>query len=93
VGLFFLDFLKTIENLETGKAKMPSPDSGNENSFIDRIRHTLLGPPRNVKDASIFQKLSLIPILAWIGLGADGLSSSAYGPEEAFKALGEHTYF
>jgi amino acid transporter len=36
--------------------------------------------------------LSLIPILAWIGLGADGLSSSAYGPEEAFKALGEHTY-
>jgi amino acid transporter len=36
--------------------------------------------------------MSLIPILAWIGLGADGLSSSAYGPEEAFRALGEHTY-
>jgi len=34
----------------------------------------------------------LIPFLAWVGLGADGLSSSAYGPEEAFKALGEHTY-
>jgi len=34
----------------------------------------------------------LIPILAWIGLGADGLSSSSYGPEEAFKALGPHTY-
>lgn len=29
---------------------------------------------------------------AWIGLGADGLSSSAYGPEEAFKALGTHTH-
>jgi amino acid transporter len=27
-----------------------------------------------------------------VGLGADGLSSSAYGPEEAFKALGEHRY-
>jgi len=27
-----------------------------------------------------------------VGLGADGLSSSAYGPEEAFKALGRHTY-
>ncbi len=27
-----------------------------------------------------------------MGLGADGLSSSAYGPEEAFKALGEHAY-
>jgi hypothetical protein len=34
----------------------------------------------------------LIPFLAWVGLGADGLSSSAYGPEEAFKALGGHTY-
>ncbi|MGB9629827.1 MAG: APC family permease, partial [Thermodesulfobacteriota bacterium] len=33
-----------------------------------------------------------MPFLAWIGLGADGLSSSAYGPEEAFKTLGEHTY-
>jgi len=36
--------------------------------------------------------LALIPILAWIGLGADGLSSSSYGPEEAFKTLGSHTY-
>src|SRR5690242_6449967 len=36
--------------------------------------------------------MSLIPVLAWVGLGADGLSSSAYGPEEAFKALGSHTY-
>jgi amino acid transporter len=25
-------------------------------------------------------------------LGADGLSSSAYGPDEAFRALGQHTY-
>src|SRR5207237_1613139 len=25
------------------------------------------------------------------GLGADGLSSSAYGPDEAYRALGEHT--
>lgn len=34
----------------------------------------------------------MIPFLAWVGLGADGLSSSAYGPEEAFKALQTHTY-
>lgn len=27
-----------------------------------------------------------------MGLGADGLSSSAYGPEEAFRALGQHVY-
>ena len=37
-------------------------------------------------------RLSLIPFLAWVGLGADGLSSSAYGPEEAFRTLGAHTY-
>jgi amino acid transporter len=35
--------------------------------------------------------MSLIALLAWVGLGADGLSSSAYGPDEAFRALGEHT--
>ncbi len=36
--------------------------------------------------------MALVPFLAWIGLGADGLSSSAYGPPEAYKALGEHHY-
>src|SRR6185436_15164020 len=30
-------------------------------------------------------------VLAWVGLGADGLSSSCYGPEETFKALGAHS--
>lgn len=30
--------------------------------------------------------------MAWVGFGADGLSSSAYGPEEAFRTLGEHRY-
>ncbi|MCU0244850.1 MAG: APC family permease [Acidobacteria bacterium] len=48
--------------------------------------------PRDIKDPSLFHKIALIPILAWIGLGADGLSSASYGPEEAFKVLGEHTY-
>src|SRR5262249_62395416 len=33
---------------------------------------------------------ALMPLLAWVGLGADGLSSSAYGPEEAFRSLHEH---
>ena len=30
-------------------------------------------------------------MLAWVGLGAVGLSSSCYGPEETFKALGAHS--
>ena len=65
---------------------------GEEPSIFRKVRRTLIGGPKNIKDPSLFHKLALIPILAWIGLGADGLSSAAYGPEEAFKALGRHTY-
>jgi amino acid transporter len=61
-------------------------------SLGHKIRDTLIGRPRDIKDPSLFHKLALIPLLAWIGLGADGLSSASYGPEEAFKALGRHTY-
>jgi amino acid transporter len=64
----------------------------NDQTLGDKIKHTLVGKPRNIKDPSLFHKLALIPILAWIGLGADGLSSSSYGPEEAFKTLGTHYY-
>lgn len=58
----------------------------------DKVRRTIIGKPRDIKDPSIFHRIALIPVLAWIGLGADGLSSASYGPEEAFKVLGEHTY-
>jgi amino acid transporter len=61
-------------------------------TVMERIKRKLIGSPRDIKEPSIFHKLSLIPILAWIGLGADGLSSSSYGPEEAFRTLGQHTY-
>ncbi|MFL5493155.1 MAG: APC family permease [Gemmatimonadales bacterium] len=57
-----------------------------------RVRRALFGRPRDLHDQQLFHRLALIPFLAWVGLGADGLSSSAYGPEEAFKALGEHTF-
>jgi amino acid transporter len=60
--------------------------------LASRLRRILFGPPRDLQDRSLFHRMSLIPILAWIGLGADGLSSSAYGPEEAFRALGGHSY-
>jgi amino acid transporter len=63
-----------------------------QESLSKKIRHRIFGRPLNVKEPSLFHKLSLIPLLAWIGLGADGLSSSAYGPEEAFRTIGSHTY-
>jgi amino acid transporter len=63
-----------------------------EGSLSERVRRTVLGARRDVTDTSQLHKMSLIAFLAWVGLGADGLSSSAYGPEEAFRTLGEHTY-
>jgi amino acid transporter len=63
-----------------------------ESSLLEKVRQTVVGAPRNIKDPSIFHKISLVPLLAWVGLGADGLSSSSYGPEEAFRTLGRHTY-
>lgn len=45
-----------------------------------------------MKDPRTHHTISLVALLAWVGLGADGLSSSAYGPDEAFRALGRHGY-
>jgi hypothetical protein len=61
--------------------------------LLGALWRTLVGPPKDISEPRrLFHRMSLIPILAWVGLGADGLSSSAYGPEEAFRALGSHTY-
>ncbi len=68
-----------------------SPDPQQLSPF-HRFIHKIIGAPKDVEDKHIWHKISLIPILAWIGLGADGLSSSSYGPEEAFRALTHHTY-
>jgi hypothetical protein len=59
-------------------------------SVWSQVRRALIGPPKDVKKPEAFHSLSLVALLAWVGLGADGLSSSAYGPEEAFRTLGEH---
>lgn len=61
-------------------------------SKIKKVRHLVVGSAKNLNDKSLFHKLSLVAFLAWIGLGADGLSSSCYGPEEAFLALAGHPY-
>ncbi len=54
------------------------------------LKSLLIGRARDLSDHRLFHKLSLVAVLAWVGLGADGLSSSCYGPEETFKALGAH---
>ncbi|MGZ8460630.1 MAG: amino acid transporter, partial [Candidatus Deferrimicrobiaceae bacterium] len=60
-------------------------------SFFQRAKRFLLGAPRDLFDPKLFHRISLIAFFAWVGLGADGISSSCYGPEEAFLALGHHT--
>lgn len=57
-----------------------------------RLRRILIGKPRDILQPRTWHAVSLIAVLAWVGLGADPLSSSAYGPDEAFRALGTHTY-
>lgn len=61
-------------------------------SIFKRIKDLVIGKSRNPQDSAIFHNISLIAFFAWVGLGADGLSSSCYGPQEAFLALGSHTY-
>ena len=57
----------------------------------DRLRRVLFGPARDPMAPETHRHITLIAFLAWVGLGADGLSSSSYGPEQAFMALGDHT--
>ena len=66
--------------------------SSSHASVGSRLRTLFIGKPKDPLAPGIFHKVSLVAFLAWIGLGADGLSSSAYGPDEAFRALGTHTY-
>ncbi len=59
-------------------------------SFIAKLKNTVIGKALNPHEGGVFHQMSLIAFFAWVGLGADGLSSSCYGPEEAFIALGQH---
>ncbi len=67
-------------------------DENSRPSLFSRLRKLVMGDARSISDPGIFHKLSLIAFFAWVGLGADGLTSSCYGPEEAFLTLGKHTH-
>jgi amino acid transporter len=61
-------------------------------SSTQRLKKLVIGEARSLSDPSLFHKMSLIAFFAWVGLGADGISSSCYGPEEAFRTFGSHIY-
>src|SRR5260221_7062104 len=71
----------------------PAPEAHYEPPKRKRtFSRVLIGPAKDLHDPQLFHSLSLVAFLAWVGLGSDGLSSSCYGPEEAFLALGTHQY-
>jgi amino acid transporter len=59
-------------------------------SIKGRLKRIFIGKSRSLNDRHIFHKLSLIAFFAWVGLGADGITSSCYGPSEAFQVLASH---
>ncbi|MDR3416461.1 MAG: amino acid permease [Nevskia sp.] len=61
-------------------------------SVLRSVRRLVLGAKLDPLNPHTRQHIVLVAFLAWIGLGADGLSSACYGPEEAFLALGPHTH-
>ena len=61
-------------------------------SVFQQLKKVFIGEAKSPFDRSVFHNISLIAFFAWVGLGADGLSSSCYGPAEAFITLGRH-YF
>jgi amino acid transporter len=60
-------------------------------TLLEKIKNTFIGKAKAIQDQGLFHKLTLIAFFAWVGLGADGISSSCYGPEEAFRNLQGHT--
>jgi len=58
----------------------------------NKISELIFGAPLDPFGKDTKRHIALIAFLAWIGLGADGLSSSCYGPEEAFLALSDHRH-
>ena len=71
------------------KAEIIMQDIG---TYIKKLKTSIIGAPRNPLDSNIFHKISLISLFAWVGLGSDAMSSSSYGPPEAYFALGGHIY-
>src|SRR5436190_8663024 len=62
------------------------------NQTLSWLKTVFIGKSRELSDDNLFHRISLIALFAWVGLGADGLSSSCYGPEEVFRSLREYAH-
>lgn len=59
---------------------------------LSALKHALMGKPLDPFRSDTRHHLALITFFAWVGIGADAISSANYGPEEAFLALGANTH-
>lgn len=59
---------------------------------LSAIKRVLMGKPLDPFRSDTRHHMALVTFFAWVGIGADGLSSANYGPEEAFLALADHTH-
>ncbi len=66
--------------------------AGIMNTALGWLKTVFVGKSRKISDHTIFHRISLVALFAWVGLGADGLSSSCYGPEETVRALGPYPH-
>ncbi len=57
-----------------------------------RLRRMIIGGARDPHDPDMVHKMALVAFFAWVGLGADGLSSSCYGPAEVFLVLMKYPF-
>lgn len=84
---------EVLEKIVTEHGEQPQDtEPAEQRGLFSSVRRLLLGKPRSPTDPGVFHSMSLIAFFAWVGLGADGLSSSAYGPDEAFRAIIGHEY-
>lgn len=62
------------------------------NISFSAIKHALFGKPLDPFRSETRHHIALITFFAWVGIGADAISSANYGPEQAFLALTGHTH-
>jgi hypothetical protein len=81
-----------LPNLANGSPSPDEPPQLPPPGLWERLRTLFIGKAKDPLAPDVFHRISLAAFLAWVGLGSDGLSSSCYGPEEAFLALGSHSF-
>ncbi len=61
--------------------------------FVDKSGEAVASNPPDPSQPQTRRQIAVVAFLAWVSLGADGLSSVCYGPEAGFLALGPYTHF